>query len=101
MMAVDRSRNRAASRASPALPVPCPGRLQTTQAVRHRLKIVRDAEDVPPTGAAVRELSGLVLNEVRVMQLEVAERRRRCQVASAILLRLAAFEGTCAEDEAA
>lgn len=69
--------------------------------MRHRLKIVGDAEDVPATAAVVPELRGLVLNEVRVVQLEVAERRRRCQVVSAILLQLAAYDRTWAEDEAA
>lgn len=95
------SRNRTASPARTVLPVPCYRRLQTTHAVRHSLKIVGDAVDDSPTVVAVPELRGLVLNEVHVMHLDVAERRRRCQVVSSILLRLAAYDGTWAEHEAA
>ena len=70
-------------------------------AVRDQRKIAGDAEDSPPTGVVVPELHGLVLDEVRVIQLEESERRRRCQVVSTILLRLAVYDGTWAEDEAA
>ena len=90
--------------AGPALPVPpihCDRRLQTTNAAWHRPTIVGDAADCPSTGAIVPEQPGLVLSDVRVVQLEAHERRRRCRVVSAILLRLAARDGTWAQDEAA
>jgi len=65
--------------------------------VRHRLRIV-DKDDPP---AAPPQFHRLVVTEVSVLQLEASERQRRCQVVSAILLRLAESEAAWADDEAA
>ena len=101
MNVVEGLRNRVANLTRSVPTVPCNRPLPPAQAVRHRLKIVEYAKDIPPAGAVVPEPGGLVLREVRVMELEVAERQRRCQIVSTILLRLAAYDGTCTQDVAA